>query len=279
MRRMLQGFLTERPVTVRCNFRKADKATIVESLTCQGVTVTESPYLDSMLCLEHLDHLEALEAFQKGWIFVQDLSSGLAAMAAGIQPGEEILDVCGAPGGKALHSAELLGEAGHVTVRDLSEAKVELIRENIDRMGFSNMAAQVWDALEYDETWKEKADLVIADLPCSGLGIIGKKPDIKARMTKEATEELAELQREILSVVWQYVKPGGRLLFSTCTIDRKENEDNLAWLLKHHPFRPVDLRGRLGSGICDETLKDGYVQLLPGKYPLDGFFISVVERV
>lgn len=275
---ILESFLRERPLSVRCNIRQADRSTIVESLEKQGVVVRDSGYLDSVLFLECIDHLEALEAFQKGWISVQDVSSGLTALAAQIQPGEEILDVCGAPGGKALHAAELLAGTGHVTVRDLSEYKASMIQENIDRMGFTNIHAEVWDALELDETWIEKADLVIADLPCSGLGIIGKKPDIKLRMTPEAAEELAALQRDILDVVWRYVKPGGRLVYSTCTIDRKENEENLAWFLENHPFRPVDLSGRLGEKILGETMKDGYIQLLPGVHPIDGFFISVVER-
>ena len=132
--------------------------------------------------------------------------------------------------------------------------------------------------MEFDPCWEEKADLVVADLPCSGLGVIGRKPDIKLRMTRESMEALAQLQRRILSVVWQYVKPGGTLVYSTCTINRKENEENAAWFAENFPFEPVNIEGRLGEGIREETMKEGYVQLLPGVHPCDGFFLAVFKR-
>ncbi len=275
---MLGSFLAQQPLTVRCDLGKADRGQIMEGLRAQGVTAEECPYLPEFLYLSSIDHLEALSAFRDGLIFPQDVSSGLAVRAAGIRSGERILDVCGAPGGKALYGAELLSGTGQVTVRDLSQQKVFLIQENIERMGAKNIQAETWDALVFDESWKEQADLVIADLPCSGLGIMGKKPDIKLNMTEAAAKELALLQRRILSVVWQYVKPGGRILFSTCTIDPAENEENYRWFLSQYPFRPVDLSGRLGEAVTGDTLKEGYFQILPGIYPMDGFFLSVAER-
>ena len=231
-----------------------------------------------MLYLSGYDHLEALEAFQNGWIQVQDLSSSLVGMAAAPKEGSQVLDVCGAPGGKSLHIADLLKGSGHVTVRDLSDYKVQMIEDNIDRSGFSNISAEVWDALELDEELVETMDLVVADLPCSGLGILGKKPDIKNRVKPEDLDSLAELQREILSVVWQYVKPGGMLVYSTCTIDKKENEENVAWFQEHFPFEPVNIEGRLGEKLKAETMKQGYFQILPGVYPCDGFLLSVMKR-
>ena len=140
------------------------------------------------------------------------------------------------------------------------------------------MRAEVWDALEFDPEWEAKADIVIADLPCSGLGIIGKKPDIKYQVTPEKLEELVKLQREILTVVSGYVRPGGKLIYSTCTIDRKENEDQREWILEHLPFVPMSIEGSLGTALCEKSLKDGFVQILPGRYPCDGFFISAFQR-
>ncbi len=119
---------------------------------------------------------------------------------------------------------------------------------------------------------------MIADLPCSGLGVIGKKPDIKYRVTKERILSLAELQRKILSVVSRYVKPGGKLVYSTCTVSRQENEAQRDWFLKHFPFRPGSLDLLAKRGLQEPTLEDGYVQLLPGKHPCDGFFIAVFQR-
>ena len=185
-------------------------------------------------------------------------------------------------GGKSLHIAELLHGTGMVEVRDLTEKKIALVEDNIWRSGFSNIEARVQDATEFDPDSQEKADLLIADLPCSGLGIIGRKPDIRYNVTEEQTRELAKLQREILSVVWRYVKPGGTMVFSTCTVDPAENEENVRWILSQLPFEPVDLTDRIGDALAETLLEDtrkkGYVQLLPGFYPGDGFFISVFRR-
>ena len=276
--KIAESFLKERPVWVRCNFNLDSKEEILASLKAQQATAKPVEGFEAMLALSDYDYLESLEAFQKGWIQVQDLSSSLVGMAAAPKEGSQVLDVCGAPGGKSLHIADLLKGSGHVTVRDLSDYKVQMIEDNIDRSGFSNISAEVWDALELDEELVETMDLVVADLPCSGLGILGKKPDIKNRVKPEDLDSLAELQREILSVVWQYVKPGGMLVYSTCTIDKKENEENVAWFQEHFPFEPVNIEGRLGEKLKAETMKQGYFQILPGVYPCDGFFLSVMKR-
>lgn len=278
VRVMLEAFLKDSKLTVRCNLDQASLEEIRKSLENQGVTVTETEYAEDMMYLEQFDYLESLEAFQKGWIQVQDVSSGFVGRAADPAPGDVILDVCGAPGGKSLHLADLLKGTGHVEVRDLTEYKVRLIQDNIDRSGFRNIEARVWDALELDEESVGKADIVIADLPCSGLGIIGKKPDIKHKMTPEKLAELAVLQREILSVVHQYVKPGGKLIYSTCTIDRQENEENASWFLEHFPFEPMNIEGKLGEKLKEGSMKNGQIQLLPGIHPCDGFFIAAFQK-
>ncbi|MCI8660462.1 MAG: 16S rRNA (cytosine(967)-C(5))-methyltransferase RsmB [Lachnospiraceae bacterium] len=277
--RMLQAFLADSPVTVRCNLSLAAMEQIVESLEKQGVRVSVSPLSPQVLCLEKYDYLDRLEAFRRGWICVQDPSSALVAAAAEPAFGDQVLDVCGAPGGKSLHMADKLRGTGMVTVRDLTEEKIRLVQENIDRTGAGNIQTEVWDALEFDERWEEKADIVIADLPCSGLGVIGKKPDIKYRASREKIDALISLQQQILSVVSRYVKPGGTLVYSTCTINCKENEEQRKWFLEGFPFLPENIEGRLGEAVKEDTLKDGYVQLLPGRYPCDGFFIAVFRKI
>lgn len=280
--RMAESFLRERPLAVRLNLSLAGREEIIASLREQGVQAEESGYSDQIIFLRKIDYLEGLNAFQDGLIQVQDLSSSLAGDAAGVREGDYVIDVCGAPGGKSLHIAELLNGSGMVEVRDLTEQKIALVEENIWRLGFANIEARVQDALEFDEASEEKADLVIADLPCSGLGIIGRKPDIRFNMTQAQAGELAELQRRILSVVWRYVKPGGTMVYSTCTVNPAENEENVRWILENLPFEPVDLTGRIGDELAaclsEDTRKNGYVQLLPGFYPGDGFFISVFRR-
>lgn len=278
LHRMLEAFLQDKRLTVRCNLYRASREEIVKSLQNQGVTVKETEYIPEMLELTGIDYLERLDAFTDGLIQVQDLSSALVGKAAAPRPGDYVLDVCGAPGGKSLHMADLLQGTGHVEVRDLTDYKVHMIRENIDRTGYSNIEARVWDALVLDEEMVGKADIVIADLPCSGLGILSKKPDIKQKMTPELLKDLAALQRRMLCVVMQYVKPGGLLVYSTCTIDRQENEENAAWFLREFAFRPVNLQERLGETLTKESGRSGYIQLLPGTDPCDGFFLAAFQK-
>lgn len=272
------SFLRDGPTWVRCNLSRASRKEILESLASQGVAVTGLSWLESMISISGYDYLESLESFRNGWIQVQDVTSALVSELADPKEGDYIIDACAAPGGKSLHLADKLKGTGMVEARDLSEQKVAMIEENMARFGASNIKAVVWDALVTDEDARGKADIVIADLPCSGLGIIGKKPDIKYNMTMEKMAELASLQREILAASWEYVKPGGTLVYSTCTIDTKENEENARWLLSRFPLEPVDLTNRVGNAFDEPSLKEGMIQFLPGIHPFDGFFISVFRR-
>ena len=275
---MAQSFLKPSKLAVRCNLDRASKEQITESLKEQKVRIETSAYSDIILFLSEYDYLEGLHAYTEGWIQVQDMSSSFVAQAVPLKQGDYVIDVCGAPGGKSLHVADRLKGTGQVDVRDLTDQKVNLIRENISRTGFANIHAKVQDALEFDPDSVEKADVLLADLPCSGLGIMGKKPDIKVNMTKEKAEDLVKLQRDILSVVWQYVKPGGYLVYSTCTVNPEENEENARWFGDHYPFEPVNIEGRLGENLKEESMKEGFIQLLPGIHPCDGFFLSVFCR-
>lgn len=277
-RRTALAFFRENAVSVRCNLSCASMKQITESLERQGVFWTVSPYAEKVLLLSNYDYLEGLEAFAEGWLQVQDVSSVLAGEAAAPKEGAFILDVCAAPGGKSLHMADMLDGTGMVEARDLSWQKTALIEENIRRTGMKNIRAVCQDAKVLTAEAVEKADIVLADLPCSGLGIIGKKPDIKEKIRKEMLGELAALQREILSVVWQYVKPGGMLVYSTCTIHQGENQDNVRWFLEHFPFEAVDIMERFVPEIRDASMREGWVQFLPGKHGCDGFFVAVMRR-
>lgn len=257
------AFLEEKPLTVRFNEHKIKKADLIEILKKEGVTVGEVPEITCALYLSGYDHLSALPSFCKGLYQVQDLSSMQVALWAEVKEGDQVLDVCAAPGGKSIHIAELLNGTGHVEARDLTEYKVDLIRDNIERSGLTNIEAVCQDATVYDPDKKESADIVIADLPCSGLGVLGKKPDLRYKMNEKTEAELVGLQRKILSVVKDYVKPGGKLLYSTCTIHREENEGNVEWFLKEYPKF--------------ELVKDK--QMIPGKDAGDGFYVAIFKRV
>ena len=275
---MLQAFLQKRPLSVRFLCQNASEKEILESLDAQNIEAKRSTLSKEVWFLEGIDSLEQTEAFQRGYLQVQDVSSALVGQFAGLKGDEMVLDLCVAPGGKALHMAEILKGQGHVEARDVSEEKTALIEQNIDRIGYKNITSKVWDARVLDQDMVEKADVVLADLPCSGLGIIGRKPDIKYHVTPEKLHELALLQREILSVAWQYVKPGGKLIYSTCTINKEENEQNRKWLLDNYPLEPVSLRPESEELAVECSLEEGYIQLRPGIHPSDGFFIAVMRR-
>jgi 16S rRNA (cytosine967-C5)-methyltransferase len=198
--------------------------------------------------------------------------------AAGIKKGDSIIDVCAAPGGKSLHAACKLNGTGHVEARDLTDYKVELIRQNMERVQYTNIEAVQADALVYQEEKKETADIVFADLPCSGLGVIGKKRDIKYRISEKALTELAALQRSILEVVQNYVKPGGTLIYSTCTINRLENEEMVQWFTKKYAYELESLDPYIPQKIRGNKTVEGYLQLLPGIHETDGFFIARLKK-
>lgn len=271
------SFLEERPLTVRLNTSLAPAEEILKKLEDQGITAEPAGFLDTVFVLSGYDHLEAAEAFSEGLLTVQDPSSALAAHLSGIKAGDTVLDICSAPGGKTLHAADLLHGTGRVEARDLTEYKISLVEQNLLRCGFSNVETKVWDARVFDPQMEERADVVLADLPCSGLGIIGKKPDIRLRLKEADLKELAALQREILSVASRYVKPGGTLLYSTCTVDRAENEENAAWILEALPFHKKDIAGRLPEALRKDC-RENQIQLLPGIHGCDGFFLAAFEK-
>lgn len=275
---MLMQFQKENPLTVRCR-NLEQVAELKQQLEQEGVHVERHPYLPYALCISGFDYLGGLSSFREGAFSVQDISSMLVCEIAAPKMGAEVIDVCAAPGGKALHMAELLKESGHVEARDLTAYKVSLIQENIARMGLTNITAVCQDATKLDVQSVEKADIVIADLPCSGLGVLGKKTDLKYKATEEGCQELAQLQKEILKVVQEYVKPGGTLLYSTCTINPAENQDNVHWFLKEHPqFELIDIQDRLCKELQKDVKEEGCLQLLPGVHKSDGFFIACMRK-
>jgi 16S rRNA (cytosine967-C5)-methyltransferase len=179
--KMMEATLKEKETTIRCNTKKATPMQLKQQLESEGVIIEESEYLNYAFKIKDYDYIEKLETFRQGLFTVQDVSSMLVCDAAGIKENDFVVDVCAAPGGKALHAAQ---KAKLVSARDLTEYKVKLIDENIIRMGFDNVESKVWDATNLDEEVINRADIVICDLPCSGLGVIGKKIDIKYKLTQ-----------------------------------------------------------------------------------------------
>lgn len=271
---MLKASFAERPTTIRCNCDKISVEELKKKLSKEQVTVENGVYVDTALRISDYNYLQKLESFRNGLFTVQDESSMLVALAAGIKEGNQVVDVCAAPGGKSLHVAELLHGSGLVSARDLTEQKISKIEENKHRLGVKNLDVKVWDATIKDESVEGKADVVIADLPCSGLGVMGKKNDIKYKSSFKGIKELAKLQRQILQVVSSYVKQGGTLIYSTCTVNQTENEENMRWIEKELGFTLESLDPFLPESLHNDTTKKGYLQLLPGIHKTDGFFIA-----
>lgn len=266
-KQMLTAFLTEAPITIRTNLNRITPDELKERLRKEGVTVEpldaeKYPGLSYAFAISGFDYLNGLSSFREGLFYVQDISSMMVAEYAAPQEGNYCIDVCAAPGGKSIHLAEKLAGTGMVDARDLTDYKVGLIQENIDRQQLTNIKAKVWDATVPDEASIDRADVLIADLPCSGLGVLRKKTDIKYRMSEKQQDELVALQRSILDVVCKYVKPGGILIYSTCTIHKAENEDNVNWFVKEHPqYKVLEMK-----------------QMFPEENLGDGFFIAKIVR-
>ena len=272
-----------RPVTIRYRGELSDEERFIKLIEKSGATVSANPYHAHSFFLENISGMRSVPGFLEGQFALQDTASMLAVRCAGIKEGDTVLDLCAAPGGKSCYAAELAGN-GHVYAFDISGARTERIRENAERLGLSNIIVGVRDALEPDSELYGKCDTVLCDLPCSGLGVIGRKPDIKYRLKKENIAELAELQRRILDVASAYVKPGGILLYSTCTVTKEENEDNrTAFLKAHNDFKADSIAPYLPECLQSDTASEGYTTLLTG-FPeglplMDGFFIAKFVRL
>ena len=276
--KMLADFLEEKPLTIRCRTYLNSVEDTCASLRSQGVTVEPAPYLPYARRISNFNHILALDAFIQGKIQVQDVSSMLVAEIADPKKGDYVIDLCAAPGGKSLHIGDKMEGFGTVDARDISPYKVGLIEENIRRTGSINVQARVQDATVFDVDSECLADIVLADVPCSGYGVIGKKPEIKYRSTLQKQEELVILQRNILDKAAEYVKPRGTLIFSTCTVAKEENEENMMWFMNNHPFKLESIDPYLPDELKSESTALGYLQLLPGVHGTDGFFIAKFRR-
>lgn len=276
---VLAASLKPADVCIRINLSKTETEAFKKRLTEEGTDYEVSKYLPYALKIKNVDNVTGIPGFEEGLFQVQDTGSMLVTEAAGIVEGDTVFDVCAAPGGKSMHALDKLKGTGHLYSFDVTDRKLELIRENARRMGMeSSMDIILADASVYREEYENMADVLIADLPCSGLGVMGRKNDIKYNITPEREASLVRLQRDILMNVSRYVKPGGTLIFSTCTIHRAENEDNVRWIEENLPFEAVSLDGQLPEELACETSGRGYIQLLPGIHDCDGFFIARFKR-
>lgn len=261
---------------VQVNTLRTATETLVEQLKQEDVVSLPHPWMEDCLVLSNTGSLEKLQAFKDGLFYVQDAASKLAVQCAGIPVGDgtRVLDCCAAPGGKTFAAAIAMENRGHIRACDIHRHKTTLIHHGADRLGLDCVLVREQDATENHAGWFEKMDVVLVDVPCSGYGIIRKKPDIRYKDPDEMAR-LPQLQLKILDKQAEYVKPGGVLLYSTCTLVRKENEAVVEAFLKHRSdfvLEPLELPEVFPKNTT------GMIALVPGEYDTDGFFIAKLRR-
>ncbi len=243
-------------------------------VSAAGGVSRDHPWLENCCYISGVGSIDGLKVFQSGGVYVQDAASRLAVRVAGLMAGMRVLDACAAPGGKSFAAAVDMRGQGSITSCDIHGHKLALIEKSAQRLGFGLLTVRQQDASVFVPEWEGAMDAVIVDAPCSGLGIIRKKPDIRYKELSQ-TEALPELQLKILENQARYVRPGGILLYSTCTILRRENQDVVAAFLTRCPdfiTEPLPLPEQI------ENDGSGMLTLLPGQYDTDGFFICKMRR-
>ena len=265
---------SEPPVTVQVNTCRFQTQEVAETLRREGMGVAPHPWLADCLLLTATGDLTRSEGWRLGMFYPQDPAARLAVLAAGLSPGDRVLDACAAPGGKSFAAAMAMGDQGEIRACDLHPHKKALIQAGAERLGLQSVTAQVADGRKPRKGWAAAFDAVLADVPCSGLGVLRKKPEIRYKDPKEL-EDLPQIQGEILANVAGYVRPGGVLLYSTCTLRREENEEVVqAFLAGHREFHREAFRlpGPLG------LVEAGECTLWPQRLETDGFFLARLRK-
>ncbi len=265
--------------SVRVNSLKTTTDRLISLLLEEGIEAEKGKYLEEALVLHNPSSISRLKAFREGLFQVQDESSMLCARVLSPNEGSLVVDVCSAPGGKTTHIAQLMNNKGSIIARDIHQHKLRLIENAAQRLGIDIISTQIFDATQLDNTMIEKADKVLVDAPCSGLGIIRRKPDIKYTRVEDDSNQLKHIQKQILSNASRYVKLGGELVYSTCTILPEENLEIVQDFIKENPsFEMINIENLLPTNLRKDTAKHGYIQLFPNVDLTDGFFICKMKR-
>lgn len=273
---ILNGLNNKPDVTVRVNTLKLTYEEIWKKLIENGYNIEKGYANPCAIRIIKGKNIEDNLLFNEGHITVQDESAMLTAPSMNLEPHLKVLDLCSAPGGKTTHIAELMRNTGQITAFDIHKNKLSLIQENLNRIGITNTTCEVMDATVYSQDLYECSDRVLMDVPCSGLGIIRKKPEIKWSKDISNMKSIIEIQRKIMDNASKYVKKGGVLVYSTCTLNKEENESNIEWFIETHPefkIEPV-FYGKLSNINYSDK---GYATILPNEY-MDGFFIAKIIK-
>jgi 16S rRNA (cytosine967-C5)-methyltransferase len=269
-------------VSIRTNTMRHSREELLKQLQASGVHAEASALAPAGILVRGAGNMALDPRFQQGDYSIQDESSMLVAEAVDPRPGMKVLDCCAAPGGKTAHIAEKMSDRGSINASDLHEHKQKLIDDQAQRLGLESIHTLVADAAKLDEYFPDESfDRILLDAPCSGLGVIRRKPDLKWAKQEAEIEEISGLQHSILSKVHRLLKPGGILVYSTCTLEHEENEGQVRRFLSEHPdfaLEPFPAEAFAGSGIREEELASGLVQIFPHQFHSDGFFIARLKK-
>jgi len=273
---ILRGLNHKPDVTVRVNTLKLTYEEIWKKLIENGYNIEKGYVCQDAIRIIKGKNVENNPLFNDGNITVQDESAMLTAISMDLKQNMKVLDLCSAPGGKTTHIAEIMGNTGHVSAFDIHENKLSLIKENLKRIGITNTTCDVSDATIYNPSLFESADRVLIDVPCSGLGIIRKKPEIKWSKHINNIKGIIDTQRLIMENASKYIKKGGVIVYSTCTLNKEENESNIDWFIELHPEFKIE---PMFYGEHDNIRYNdkGYVTIFPNEY-MDGFFIAKIIK-
>lgn len=270
----------EKPsLNIRVNTLKISKEELILKLQNIGIDVKQGFYAKDCLIVKNAQNITDIEEFKEGLFTIQDESSMLVAQIMNPKEDSYVLDVCSAPGGKSTHIAQWMYNKGTIISRDIFEHKLKLVRENSNRLDVGIIGVEKFDALERDEKSIGKMDYVLIDAPCSGLGLIRRKPEIKWNRVEDDISSLSKLQYDIIINVKDYVKLGGTLVYSTCTIENDENINLINRFIDENPdFKLVNVEDSFQYKEKLDTLQSGYIQLFPHLHQTDGFFIAKMVK-
>lgn len=269
---ILKAFEKNPPLTLFPNLLKTDRAGLLRALRAEGIACDETRYSPYGVRLSRHVPIDAITPLAQGLCFVQDEASQLAALALGAAPAQTILDSCACPGGKSFALALLCGDKAKIISCDLHENKLSLVRRGAEKLGIASVEAQARDSGAFYPPFENAFDRVLCDVPCSGLGVLSKKPDIREKKEEEI-ERLPAVQRRILENCARYVRPGGELVYSTCTVHPAENEEQIKAFLREHP------EFSLQPFMLGQETVQGMQTLLPDRYAgMDGFFIAKLRK-
>ena len=263
---------------IRVNRLKSDESILIKDLEKEGINVEGLGEKCDFLVLDGAKNIESFSSYKKGMFSIQDEAAGYIPKILSPKPGEKVLDACSSPGGKTTYMAELMENQGEIEAWDLYEHRVNLVDKATKRLGITNVKTQVRDARIYEEKYVEFFDKILLDVPCLGLGVLKRKPDIKWKRKREDLEEITKIQKEILETCSKYLKIGGELVYSTCSILKEENESVIEKFLKEHSNFKIQKINLEQKDFVDFIEKKGFVQIFQNEKTA-GFFICKIQKM